>query len=422
MNSQRLRFFIALIAAGLIGYSIGVTKISYDWKNFKPHLEVINKEPPPSLQTLDFAPFWTVMGKIEDNYYDKKAIDSQKMLDGAIIGMVGSLDDPFTMYLPPVRNTAFKAQMAGQFQGIGAELGMNGKQIIVIAPLDGSPAEKAGVRAGDAILKVDDQPIDGWTLAQTVEKIRGEKGTTVKITLVHKSSEKSVTVSIVRDVITVKSLVSWTKKIKDIAQVNQKSATLSAHLNDKITYIRLSEFGDSANKEWTDIAIKLNQEIHHDKSIKGIVFDLRNNPGGYLTDAVYIASEFVKDGNAVLQEDKNQEQKGFPVSGAGMLTDVPVVVLINGGSASASEIVSGALRDHKRALLVGEKSFGKGTIQEAEDLGGGSGLHVTIAKWLTPNGTWVHKKGLEPDYTIMLDPKDPARDTQLEQAINVLLK
>lgn len=422
MKSQRLRFFIALFIAGLIGYGIGVTKVSIQWKNYNPRVEVVNKEPPPSLMTADFAPFWVVLSKIENNYYDKKAIDPQKLINGAISGMVNSLDDPYTVYLPPTQNTEFKEHLAGQFQGIGAELGMNGKQIIVVAPLDGSPAEKAGVKAGDAILKVNDQIIDGWSLAQTVSKIRGPKGTDIKIAIMHKSTTKPVDVNITRDTITVKSLSTWTRPIKDIAPINTKTGVLAGHLNDKVTYIRLSQFGDGTNKEWTDLAVKLSHDLKSDPSIKGVVFDLRNNPGGYLTDAVYIASEFIKDGTAVMQEDKNGERTQFPVSGRGMLTDVPVIVMVNGGSASASEIVAGALRDHKRAELVGEKSFGKGTIQEAEDLGGGSGLHVTIAKWLTPEGTWVHKNGLEPDVKVALDEKDPSHDTQLEKAVEELLK
>src|SRR5882724_12149095 len=154
MKLDKFRLLIALLIAGLIGYAIGVTKITLDWRNFQPHLEVINKEPPPSLMHADFGPFWTVMAKIEDNYYDKKAIDSQKIINGAIQGMVASLDDPYTLYLPPQQNNNFKQGLAGKFEGIGAELGMKGKDIVVMAPLDGSPAQKAGIRSGDAILKV----------------------------------------------------------------------------------------------------------------------------------------------------------------------------------------------------------------------------------------------------------------------------
>jgi carboxyl-terminal processing protease len=420
MKAAHIRLVVSFIIVGLIGYFIGVNKISFDWKGFQPHVEISSKEPPPSISYLDFGMFWTVLNKLENTYYDKKAIDPQKLLNGAIAGMVSSLDDPYTVYLPPVQNKDFKQGLAGQFEGIGAELGMKGKQITVVAPLDGGPAKKAGVRAGDMIVKVDDHVIAGWNLNQVVSKIRGPKGTDVIIAVVRQQSEQPKEIKITRDTITVKSLTSWTKQIKSIDEIKQTD-TLKASADQKVVYIRLSQFGDSTNDEWKKLSAEIDRKLTSDQGIKGIVFDLRNNPGGYLTDAVYIASEFVKDGAAVMQEDKNGERESYPVSGKGLLTDVPVVVLINKGSASASEIVSGALRDHKRAKLVGETSFGKGTIQQAEDLGGGAGLHVTIAKWLTPEGIWVHQKGLEPDIKVELDKEDQAHDVQLEKAIESLV-
>jgi len=425
MNPSKLRTILAVFIAGLIGYVIGVTRINIDLRSYKPNVEVSSKEPPPSVMHTDFTPFWTVLEKIEGSFYNKKAIDPQAILNGAISGMVESLDDPYTVYLPPKQNDDFKNGLAGKFEGIGAELGLKSKQIIVVSPLDGSPAQKAGVKPGDAIIKVNDQITFGWTLNQAVDKIRGPKGTNVKLAIVHKQGEPSVDVNIVRDTITIKSLTSYTKQAKDIESL-KKSSTISKIADDKIIYIRLSQFGDSTNAEWLKLSNDAATRLKTEKDIKGIVFDLRNNPGGYLNDAVYIISEFVKDGNAVLQEDKNGDRTGFPVSGKGLLYDVPVVVLINKGSASASEIVAGALRDHKRATLVGETSFGKGTIQQAEDLGGGAGLHVTIAKWLTPNGTWVgngkNGEGLKPDVEIKVDEKDPSHDAQLEKAIEVLGK
>ena len=423
---NKLRFFVTILVALLIGYGIGITKIAFDWHGFQPHLDVASKEPPPSVTNLDFTLFWTVLDKIENNYYDKKAINPQKILNGAITGMVQSLDDPYTMYLPPAQNTDFKQGMAGKFEGIGAELGMKSKQIIIVAPLDGSPAQKAGIKPGDAILKVNEQSVSGWSLNQVVEKIRGPKGSAVTLTILAKASGQPKDVKITRDTITVKSLTSWTKSVKDVEGIDKTSSTLTSNADNKVVYIRLSQFGDSTNKEWTDLAAKVNQQIQKDPSIKGVVFDLRNNPGGYLSDAVYIASEFIKDGTAVMQEDKNGERESYPVSGNGVLTDVPVVVLINKGSASAAEIVSGALRDHERAKLVGETSFGKGTIQQAEDLGGGAGLHVTLAKWLTPNGTWVgngkNGSGLTPDVAVSIDTKNIDHDAQLERAIETLLQ
>lgn len=421
MKSSKVRFIISIIVAGLFGYTVGVSKIALDWRNYSPHLEVINKEPPPSVTTVDFSRFWNVEGIIEKYYYDKTVVNPQKMVDGAISGMVDSLGDPFTMYLPPVQNTDFKQGLAGQFEGIGAELAMKDKQIIVMSPLDGSPAQQSGVKAGDAIVSVDGQSTAGWSLNDTVTKIRGPKGTTVTLGIVHKGANSPVDIKITRNTITVKSITSWIKKVKDIDGINKNADGLKANADDIVVYIRLSQFGDSANAEWQKMAASVSQQLKSDSSIKGVVFDLRNNPGGYLTDAVYIASEFIKDGAAVMQEDRNGDRQISPVTGKGLLTDVPVVVLINKGSASASEIVSGALRDHGRAKLVGETSFGKGTVQEAEDLGGGAGLHVTVAKWLTPNGTWVHHKGLTPDVAVSVDTKDPSHDSQLEKAIETLL-
>lgn len=416
-----IRVIIAVLLAGIIGYYIGVTKISMDWKNFQPHVEISSKQPPPSVSHIDFTPMWVVLSKLESQYYDKKAVDPQKILNGAITGMVASLDDPYTVYLPPAQNDDFKQVMAGKFEGIGAELGMKEKQIVVVAPLDGSPAKKAGIRGGDAILKVNDQTTYGWTIAQAVDHIRGPKGTQVSLLVVGEGDKEPKTVNITRDTITIKSITSWVKPVKQIENIH-KTDTLKANQDAKVAYIRLSQFGDTANQEWISATNDINLAMKKDNDVKGIILDLRNNPGGYLNDAVFIASEFITSGTIVMQEDREGERQKMDVTRQGLLTSVPLMVLINKGSASASEIVAGALSDHGRAKLVGEQSFGKGTVQAAEELGGGSGIHVTIAKWLTPNGTWVHKKGLTPDFIVPLDKNDASHDTQLEKAIEELVK
>jgi carboxyl-terminal processing protease len=447
MKASTIRVIILVLIAGLLGYYIGVNKVAFAWRSYTPHITVTGKEPPSEFSNMDFTQFWTVMDKIQSTYYDKTAIDPQKMLNGAISGMVESLDDPYTMYLPPTQNGDFKQGMAGKFTGIGAELGMQDKFIVVVAPIDGSPASKAGIKTGDIILKVNDQSVAGWTLNQAVDKIRGPQGTDVTLNVVHKGEQDAHDIKITRDEIQIKSVVSWVKKVKDIDGIN-KDGILKAAGYKKVAYIRLSQFGDNTNKEWLDITNKLSLDMKTDPSIKGVILDLRNNPGGYLTDAVFIASEFIrsntpiavqttgtenvvrncnpddfkKNATVVMQEDASGEKTCLNVSRTGQLLDTPVIVLINKGSASASEIVSGALRDHGRAELVGDVSFGKGTIQQAEDLPGGAGLHITIAKWLTPNGTWVHKKGLTPDIAVSLDKNDPARDTQLERAVAELVK
>ena len=351
------------------------------------------------------------------------------MLNGAINGLIQSIGDPYTIYLPPVSNNDFKQGLAGQFQGIGAELGEKDKKIIIISPLSDSPAQKAGIRAGDTVLKVDGESTQGWTLSQTVSKIRGPKGTAVTLSILHKDSKKSEDIKITRDVIVVKSIDGFIKKVKDVEKIKINSI-LKAHENDEVIYLKLSQFGDSTNKDWLSLVNNLNLKVQNNppearqgKNFKGIVLDVRNNPGGYLTDAAFIAAEFLKTGTTVvIQETGAGERTIIKASRRGLFIDTPVVILINKGSASASEIVSGALKDNLRARLVGETSFGKGTIQQAEDLGNGAGLHVTIAKWLTPNGTWVHGKGITPDVSVSLDLKDPSRDTQLEKAIEELVK
>ncbi|MBI2420547.1 MAG: S41 family peptidase [Candidatus Levybacteria bacterium] len=394
-----LQLILVIFISALVGYYFGVNKVAFQWQNYKPVLNISSKEPPESVSNMDFANFWKVWQDIEVNYYDKSKLNPQKMLDGAISGMVSSLDDPFTVYLPPTQNNNFKQGLAGQFEGIGAELGLK------------------GVRAGDMILAVNDESTDNWTISQAVEKIRGPKGSEVELTVVRDEKNKK-DIKIVRDTITINSVEGYVKKAKDIEGVK-----IPKDISEKqVAYISLSQFGDNTNQDWLLMINKISLEMKN-KKVEGVIFDLRNNPGGYLTDANFIAAEFLKEGTpVVIQEEGNGEKTTMKVNRKGLLLDVPLIVLINKGSASASEIVAGALRDHNRAKLYGEVSFGKGTIQQSEDLGNGAGLHVTIAKWLTPNETWVHGKGLTPDVEVKFDNNDPSHDAALEKAIIDLLK
>ncbi len=421
MKPSFVRISLLMILSGILGYFVGVNHISAAWQSYHPQITVTSKEPPTGVTNIDMTQFWLVLEKLETDYYDQSVVKPQDMVNGAIEGMVSSLNDPFTVFLPPANNTAFQQQISGQFGGIGAELGMQNNQVIVIAPLSGSPAQKAGIRAGDVILKVDKNIVSGNDLSTVVNEIKGPKGTPVTLTILHKGASASTLIMIIRDTINVKSVFSWVKQVKDIPGISQTSF-LKQHATDKVAYIRLSDFGEQTNKEWSNIVSSISSEMKKDKSLKGVVLDLRDNPGGLLTDAVYIGSEFISNGVVVQQDDGKGNVTQLSVNRKGSLTTAPLVVLIDGGSASASEIVSGVLRDHNRAKLVGEQSFGKGTVQEAIDLGNGAGLHITIAKWLTPDGTWVHKKGLTPDVVVHLDPKDPSHDTQLEKGIETLLE
>src|SRR3990167_4234315 len=256
-KTPRIQLILVILISLLVGYYIGVNKISFDWKNYRPKITVASKEPPAQISNVDFSMFWTVWQKLENNYYDKTKLDPQKMINGAISGMVQSLDDPFTVYLPPVQNDNFKQGLAGQFQGIGAELGIKDQKILVISPLNGSPAQKAGIRAGDFILAVNGGSTASMTLSQAVEKIRGPKGTAVTLTISHKEENKPKDIKIVRDVITVKSVEAWIKKGKDIDSIKLDKK----YADSMVAYISLSQFGDNTNSEWLSSVNDLNLKL-----------------------------------------------------------------------------------------------------------------------------------------------------------------
>lgn len=363
----------------------------------------VDRTLPTDKANIDFSLFWQVWDKLESDYYDKTKINHKQMVLGAIKGMVASLGDPYTVFLPPDEQKRTQEDLDGQFQGVGIEIGFKGTRLAVISPLEGSPAQKAGVKPGDFIVGVKDVQkgtevgTGGMSLVDAVGVIRGPAGTKVTLTLTREGEDKPIEAEITRATIEVPSVV-----LKFVG-------------NGDIADLQLKKFGGNTQDEW-DKAIAQIQS----KKPKSIILDLRNNPGGYLTGAVDIASDFVSSGVAVVQDDGRGDKKEFPVSGRARLADIPMVVLVNGGSASASEIVSGALKDRNRAKIVGEKTFGKGTIQEARPVAGDAGLHITIAKWLTPNGTWVHEKGLMPDIEVKDDPKTADIDEQLQKAVQLL--
>lgn len=412
---SRFRNIILVVAlvilVGGIGYNLGERKTSLQ---LSPDKRVIVNQEPPSSASVDFSLFWDVWQRLFRAYIDRATMDPQKMVWGAISGMVNSLGDPYTTYLPPKENKDFKADLGGSFEGIGAELGLKDGHIIVIAPLKGNPAEKAGIKAGDAILKVDDVDTAGWTVAQTVDKIRGPGGSAVKLSILHDGATKPVDISVTRSTIVVPSVDSW---IKNSTQINEISG-LPKTTTGRVAYIHLSRFGDTTNSDW-DRAVS---DILAAGPVKGLIFDLRNNPGGYLEGAVYISSEFIKSGSVVSQVNSDGSKQNYPVVRVGRLLTIPVVVLINKGSASAAEITAGALRDYKRATVVGETSFGKGTVQTPEDLPDGSSVHITTGRWLLPNGDSISKKGITPDIAVSWDGIDATRDAQLARAVELLLK
>jgi carboxyl-terminal processing protease len=396
-----LSFFVLIFAAG---YKLGEYHANQK-KIERPTYNIINIENKAAEKNLDFSLFWDTWEKVEQKFIDKKKLDPKKMFYGAIKGMVSSLDDPYTFFLTPEENKQSKDDLQGKFEGIGAQLGMKDNRVIVVSPLKNSPAEKAGVKAGDFINKVDGQPTKGWSLTYAVSKIRGPKGTKVKLTLEREGKE--IEVEITR------------------AQINVPSIELSYEKN--IAILKVNQFGENTIDEWDKTVFEI-KEKWMKKEVKGMVLDLRDNPGGYLEGAVYLASEFLPMGKLVVrQESKTITNKEYKVIRQGELLDIPLVVLVNKGSASASEILAGALRDHKRAKIIGEKTFGKGSVQEALDLKEGAGLHVTVAKWILPNGDWINSKGIDPEIKVENQVKEgntPTRsdDKQLDKAIEILLK
>ncbi len=336
---------------------------------------------------------------------------------GAISGMVNSVGDPYTTYLPPKENRDFKEDLGGQFEGIGAQLGLKDNRIIVIAPLKGNPAEKAGIGAGDYILKVDGADTTGWSVTEAVNKIRGPRGTTVNLSILHDGDTKPIDIAIVRNTITVPSVESWMKSAGEIIEISGLMNVPAKQ--DRVAYIRLSRFGDHSNEDWDKAVAEVAAAA---SGIKGLIVDLRNNPGGYLDGSVFIASEFLRDGVVVSQVNSDGTKQDYPVMRRGRLLDIPLVVLINKGSASAAEIVAGALRDYGRATIVGETSFGKGSVQTPEDLPDGSSVHITTGRWLLPKGDSISQKGVVPDVVVPMENIDATRDAQLARAIELLLK
>ncbi|MBU1104837.1 S41 family peptidase [Patescibacteria group bacterium] len=394
---------LLLISATSCGYYFGRRgfEVEYDRKKSIP-ITVTRRQmvAPVGETTVAFDEFWKVWDILNTKYL-LRPLDGQKMVYGAIKGLTNSLGDPYTSFLEPVENASFASALNGQYEGIGAELGKDDNDvIIVVSPLEGSPAQLVGIRPKDKILKIDGENALGLSLSEAVAKIRGPKNTTVTLNILRgepSASNQPFDVAIVRRQIVIKS-VEWQDKGQGIA------------------YIKVSTFGENTNGDWDKVVAEIVRVM---PNLKSLILDVRNNPGGYLNGSVYLASEFLDKGSVVYQEDANGAQISLDVMRKGLLTKYPVVVLINGGSASASEILAGALRDRQGAKLVGETSFGKGTIQDSEDFEDGASVHVTIAKWLTPNKTWVHKVGLTPDYEIKNDENDITKDAQLEKAIEI---
>lgn len=398
---KKILFGLAVIAlvitSSIFSYSLG-----QDAAKKKIVNDFFTQGSPENAKNLDFTLFWDTWQALKDKFIDQSKFDQQKMLYGAVSGMVRSLGDPYTIFLDPQDSQKFLEDVSGKFEGVGMEIGLKNGQLQVIAPLPGTPAQRAGIRAGDKIAKIDGVLTTDMTVDEAVNRIRGKKGTEVKLTLFREGWSDTKEFQLTREVIQVPS-VKWEMK------------------QDRLAYLQLYQFSAQADFDFPRAAEEMKRA-----GAQKIVLDLRNNPGGYLEVAKDIAGFFLDKGSLVAIEDfgGKQEAKKYIAPGPGYFSQTPVVVLINQGSASAAEILAGALRDDRQIKLVGETSFGKGSVQELETLTGGSTLKVTVAKWLTPSGQSISEHGLTPDVTVSISDEDykQEKDPQRDKAIEIIQK
>ncbi|KMY54533.1 peptidase S41 [Bacillus sp. FJAT-27231] len=324
----------------------------------------------------EFEKLYEAYDKLEKNYYQD--INEEKLINGAINGMLDSLDDPYSDYMDKKEASQFHESVSSSFEGIGAEIQEEKGMIKIVSPIKGSPAEKAGLRPNDRIMAVDGKSLEGMSSSEAVLLIRGEKGTKVKLKVQRAGTKEPMEITIVRDEIPIETVY---------AEMN----------DDKVAHIQITSFS-----EHTAAELKKAIEEMEKKGMKSMVLDVRQNPGGLLDQAVEMTDMFVPEGKVLFQVEDNQGRREKMVSDSKKKVTVPVVVLVDSGSASASEIFAAAMKESAGVTLIGEKTFGKGTVQTAEDFKDGSNMKFTTAKWLTPNGNWIHKKGIKPDIEVKL--------------------
>lgn len=405
MTLSRARNILLIVASWILflglGYGVGTKQIEGSISDFSVTVD----RSVPYDRNVDFSLFWKTWDTLEASYYDPEKLQPSDMVYGAIKGMVEAVGDPYTIFLTPRENTVIQEDLSGNFEGVGIQIGFRGKQLAVVAPLSGTPAEEAGIEAGDFIIAIKDEEKNiergtmGITLPEAVQLIRGKAGSIVNLTLVRDEVEEPISVDVVRRSIEVPSVA-----LKFIGE------------DENIAHIKVTKFGGETKGEWNKAVL----ETLQNRNLAGVILDVRGNPGGYLQGAIDLASEFLESGEVVVSEERGDKTKSdFFSEGQGRLKGQNLVILINEGSASASEILAGALQDNLGTTLIGKKSFGKGTIQEPMSLDNGAGLHITIAKWLTPNGTWVNEEGVKPDIEVE-DDNETKEDEQLDTAVEVL--
>jgi len=355
-------------------------------------------------EKVDFSVFWEAWRKLEMNFLKKEKIDYQKMIYGAIRGMVASMEDPYTTFFAPEETEEFEEELEGKYQGVGMEVGIKNKKLTVISPLEGAPAQKAGIKSGDFILEINDKATENLSIEEAIKSIRGPKDTEVTLLVNRETWEHPQKITLKRALIKIPTLKLEFKELGE---------------KDPIVYLKIYQFNKILDAEFKEAAQKV-----LNTSSKKIILDLRNNPGGFLEVAQHIGGWFLERGKNITWQDSGEgkEKKAYYAQGPAVFSHYALVVLINQGSASGAEILAGALRDNRGVKLIGEKSFGKGSVQEQIFLQDKSSLKVTMAKWLTPNGDSIDGKGLLPDIEVKLTEKDweEGKDSQLDKALEII--
>ncbi|MBT5016244.1 S41 family peptidase [Candidatus Peregrinibacteria bacterium] len=394
---QPKRSFFSLVILVLIGVFVGWKLALY---SVSDELNGITDE--QDVYPLNLSLFWETYEILEDGYVDVLALDEEQQLYGSIKGMVDALDDPFTVFMTPSETNDFRHSLEGEYVGIGAELTIKNGDLVVIAPLKGSPAEEAGLLPADVVYLIDGNLVAEMTLFESITSIRGEEGTTVILTVLREDEKEPVELEIER------------------AQVDVPSVEVTYYGDDEeLVHIVISQFNDDTEVEFEEVV----QEILL-KDIEGVMLDVRYNGGGYLDVAVDILSDFIegKDKAVITKQRDEANNEIFYTNASSRLADLPVVVLINEGSASASEILAGAIQDYERGILIGETTFGKGSVQVVDVLDDGSSLRYTIAKWHTPLDRSIDDVGIDPDIVVEYtkENRENDEDPQLDAAIEYL--
>lgn len=387
--SVRLGTTVLLLVAFAFGYLFGHANLQLD-KRYIPRLVNTDLGRP---KDVNFGLFWDIYNEVSQSYL--KPMDAQKALYGAINGLVNSLEDPYSSFLTPEESASFKNDLGGKLEGIGAEIGRRNGVPAIIAPLEGSPAQKAGLKAGDKIIAVDNVYTENLSLSEVVLKIRGKTGTQVTLKILRQGEKDPRDVAITREAINVEDV--------------------SLEIKDSTAIVKIRQFGDNSFSQLESVAKEIKA-----KNIKYIVFDLRNNPGGLLDKSIDMLNVLLPKNSVVVeQKPKTGAVEKMSTTRDPILTDEKIVVLVNAGSASASEIFAGAVQDYNRGTIIGEKTFGKGTVQVLRDFDLGAALKLTIAQWLTPEGRQIEATGIAPDIEVGLSEadSDSGKDPQLDRAL-----